>query len=408
MHIFLSPAFEKLQRASAPSALHDSSARFDPPKCHPNTRIAVLEYIMGWIFGRNDPEALILWLYGPAGAGKSAILQTIAERCAMRSSLLASFFFGRSDPTRNVVEPFIPTISCQIAITLPEIRPRIESAIERDPFVVDKSIVTQLQSLIIQPLETLIASGFFDDPEAHPRLILIDGLDECTDPKMQSLLIQVLADALRSQRLPLIFLIASRPEQNISLTFNSPPLVGLWKSLVLDDTYKPTDDIRTFLVDSFQKIKSTHPHHKFIPDAWPSTSDINHLVQKSSGQFIYAAVVSEYISAPHHRPPRRLEVIIGLRSTRCDGEIPFAELDALYMHLLESCPDPESVVQVVGIVLAGLRQKDWIEALLGLQPGDVNLALGPLSSIIDTTGSQVYLLHASFGDFLVDRTRSGT
>ncbi|KAF8160412.1 hypothetical protein BJ912DRAFT_805717, partial [Pholiota molesta] len=71
---------KELQMASAPSAFHNSSARFDPPKCHPNTRVAVLEYFMGWIFGSNDSEALILWLYGPAGSGKSAILQTIAER----------------------------------------------------------------------------------------------------------------------------------------------------------------------------------------------------------------------------------------------------------------------------------------------------------------------------------------
>ncbi|KAF9470345.1 hypothetical protein BDN70DRAFT_821507, partial [Pholiota conissans] len=82
-----------LQKASSMGATHDSSVRFDPPKCHPNTRVAVLEYIIGWIFGRNDPEALILWLYGPAGAGKSAILQTIAEMCAERESILASFFF---------------------------------------------------------------------------------------------------------------------------------------------------------------------------------------------------------------------------------------------------------------------------------------------------------------------------
>jgi len=33
-----------------------------------------------------------MWLNGPAGAGKSAILQTIAERCK-DNRLAASFFF---------------------------------------------------------------------------------------------------------------------------------------------------------------------------------------------------------------------------------------------------------------------------------------------------------------------------
>ncbi|KAF9470902.1 hypothetical protein BDN70DRAFT_820735, partial [Pholiota conissans] len=275
--------------------MHDSSTRFDPPKCHPNTRVAVLEYILGWIFGRNDPEALILWLYGQAGTGKSAILQTIAERCAERQSILASFFFGRNDPSRNTFKPLIPTIACQIATAIPEIRPHLEGIIERDPFIFEKSIATQLQFLIIQPLKDLSTSGYFSNPEINPRLIIIDGLDECNDTKMQSMILRVIADALRTQKLPLIFLIASRPEQNIQLTFNSNSLAGLWKSLVLDYTYKPNDDIRTFLTDSFQEIKSTHPHRKYIPNDWPDEWNIDHLIKKSSGQFIYASVVIKYI-----------------------------------------------------------------------------------------------------------------
>ncbi|KAF9470853.1 hypothetical protein BDN70DRAFT_916101 [Pholiota conissans] len=277
-------------------ATHDSSTRFDPPKCHPNTRVAVLEYLLGWIFGHNDPEALILWLYGPAGAGKSAILQTIAEMCAERKSILASYFFGRSDPTWNTFKTLIPTIACQIAIAIPETRPLVELVIERDPTIFDKSLVTQLQSLVIHPLKDLSNSGYFSNPETCPRLVIVDGLDECVDPKAQSMILRTLADALRAQKLPLVFLISSRPEQNIQLTFNSASLAGLWKSLVLDDTYKPDNDIRTFLVDSFQEIKSTHPHHQYIPSDWPSNSNINHLIEKSSGQFIYASVVIKYIS----------------------------------------------------------------------------------------------------------------
>ncbi|KAF9471059.1 hypothetical protein BDN70DRAFT_888495, partial [Pholiota conissans] len=376
----ITTAFEKLQKASVMGAMHDSSTRFDPPKCHPNTRVAVLEYLMGWIFGHNDPEALILWLYGLAGAGKSAILQTIAELCAERKSILASFFFSHSDPTRNTFKPLIPTIACQIAVAIPEIRPLVELAIEHDPIIFDKSIATQLQFLIIYPFKDLIASGFFSNPETSRRLVIIDGLDECVDPKMQSMILRTLADALRAQKLPLIFLIASRPEQNIQLTFNSNSLAGLWKSLVLDDSYKPDDDIRTFLVDSFQEIKSTHPHHKYIPNDWPSELNFDRLIRKSSGQFIYASVVIKYISAPYDRPVHRLDVIMGLSPARL--EVPFAELDALYIHLLESCPNTALVMRILGVVLAGVDDVRLIEPLLSLQPGDVQLSLAPLSSII--------------------------
>ncbi|KAF9471924.1 hypothetical protein BDN70DRAFT_774657, partial [Pholiota conissans] len=273
-------------------ALYDSSARFDPPKCHPNTRVAVLEYLIGWIFGHNDLEALILWLYGPAGAGKSAILQTIAEWCAKNNKLLASFFFGRSDPTRNHIKPLIPTIACQIAIIIPELKPYVEGAIERDPFLLDKSLATQFQLLIVTPLQALAASGNLKP--SSPRLIIIDGLDECDDPKMQDMILRVIANALHSQDFPLIFLIASRPEWNIHDTFSSTLLSGLWKSVVLDDTYKPYNDIHLYLTDSFHKIKTTHRYHDSIPEKWPSQSDIDALVKKSSGQFIYASLVVKY------------------------------------------------------------------------------------------------------------------
>jgi len=48
---------------------------------------------MGWIKREEDLDAFIMWMYGPAGAGKSTIAQTIAEMCDEEMLLLASFFF---------------------------------------------------------------------------------------------------------------------------------------------------------------------------------------------------------------------------------------------------------------------------------------------------------------------------
>ena len=81
-----------LHRATATAAFHNSDERFDPPKCHPNTCIAVLKNIMWWIKWEEDLDAFIMWVYGPAGSGKSAIAQTIAEMCEDKMILLASFF----------------------------------------------------------------------------------------------------------------------------------------------------------------------------------------------------------------------------------------------------------------------------------------------------------------------------
>ena len=110
-----------LHRATATAAFHNSAERFDPPKCHPKTRLAVLTKIMKWIKWGDDIEAFILWVYGPAGAGKSAIAQTIAEMCEEEMILLASFFFSRNDPSRSNVKPLIATIAYQIILNLPQV-----------------------------------------------------------------------------------------------------------------------------------------------------------------------------------------------------------------------------------------------------------------------------------------------
>jgi len=124
---------ELLLKASSPGAFHNSRERFDPPKCFPNTRVAVLANIMDWIIGKVGWDRFIMWLYGPAGAGKSAIAQTIAERCYAQRCLLASFFFSRSDPKWNNDKSLAASLAYQIALNIPQSRTLIERAVENDP-----------------------------------------------------------------------------------------------------------------------------------------------------------------------------------------------------------------------------------------------------------------------------------
>ena len=135
-----------LHRATATAAFHNSDERFDPPKCHPNTRLAVLSEIMKWVKWEGDLKTFIMWVYGPAGAGKSAIAQTIAEMCEEETILLASSFFSRNDASRSSVKPLIATIAYQITLNLPGVRDAILGAIERDPLIFSKSLAVQLKS----------------------------------------------------------------------------------------------------------------------------------------------------------------------------------------------------------------------------------------------------------------------
>jgi len=399
-----------LHRATATAAFHNSEERFDPPKCHPNTRLAVLSEIMQWIKWEGDLKSFIMWVYGPAGAGKSAIAQTIAEICEQEMTLLASFFFSRNDPSRNNVKPLIATIAYQIISNLPGVRDAVLGAVERDPLIFSKSLTVQLKSLIVEPLQPLVDAGFFSEPTSR-RLVIIDGLDECSDPKVQRNIVDVLANAQQQYGLPLIFLFASRPEQDISFAFNTGILPSVTTRIALDESYLPDEDIQLFLTDKFQEIKSTHRLRAYIPPQWPLPDVLNQLVTKASGQFIYASTVINYVSSIRYKPQDRLEIILGIRPPQRD--LPFAELDALYMHILASAENIGSVLEILAFPLLSWPRLLWhwhlfdIEEFLSLQPGDVELYLGDLSSLVNIGPDQeILILHASLTDFLVDPKRS--
>ncbi|KDR79938.1 hypothetical protein GALMADRAFT_1170378 [Galerina marginata CBS 339.88] len=411
-------SIERLQEAAAPAAFHDSGDRRDPPRCHPNTRVAVQEKIMNWILGL-DPEtrnALIMWLHGPAGSGKSAIAQTIAEWAFQEKLLLTSYFFSRFDSTRNHERSLIATIAYQVTTNLPSARECILAAIDADPLIFTRSLQTQTHSLIVKPLRDLIASGYFREPTSM-RLVIIDGLDECEDREGQLIILDAISTALQQYRIPLIFLIASRPEHDITHAFGAGYLGEKSTRLPLDHEYQPSSDIELFLRDKFLFITETHPFKAQIPPNWPTEEVLQKLVLKSSGQFIYAATVVKFVRSTRHRPMDRLDIVIGLRPAARD--LPFAELDVLYHHIFSSVDDIGPVFRILILYLLsrhrfgldGFLTLHDIEEILGFSPGEIPVLICDLASVI-TIGkvrdnlSHLYLLHASLEDFFFDKSRS--
>jgi len=398
-----------LQKRIAAGAFHNSSERYDPPKCHPRTRIAVLDKIMNWVTNAAK-LCLIIWLYGPAGAGKSAIAQTIAELCHKEILLAASFFFSRNTPTRNDEILLITTLVYQLTISIPEIRDRVEKIIQRDPLILSRSLEAQLDALVVKPMNELAQNeGGRQSLLSRPRFIIIDGLDECGEPKAQAYILEILQSALQRLIVPLFVLIASRPNPAIRDAFNVEPLNSLAIRIVLDDSYKPNDDIRLFVESRFKDIQRKHP---LLDPSWPSPMDVELLVQKSSGQFIYASTVMKYLDSHQHWPPERLRIAFGLATADDDG--PHAELDLFYYHILSSVKNIDKVTEVfIFLLLVQFwgKTRTTIEEFFFYQRGEVDAILSDLHSLIsipsphDTSG-ELRIFHASFPDFLMDRSRS--
>ncbi|KAF8172452.1 hypothetical protein BJ912DRAFT_1080713 [Pholiota molesta] len=400
-------------------AFHDAAERGDTPKCHPHTRVAIrseiMEWISVWISAPDARRKFIIWMYGPAGSGKTAIGQSIAEECKRRGLHAASFFFSRTAAGRNDTTRVVATIAYQISRFLPQFEDAMLTAIERDPAIFDRIPGTQMQTLVIKPLKAL-------PPSSQPIFVLLDGLDEAGPTAQdQANLLNVIGTATTALwHIPLIFLIASRPEYEIREAFNGQ-LNPLMQSLVLDHNYKPDDDIRLYLTSTFAEIRDKHIRsgtRPRLPSPWPSESDIDRLVLTASGQFIFAATVLKFVDSIRHHPAERLDVIFSLLAGGHGSETPFASLDALYHYILSSVAEPAKVQQILTLLVLSdpdemeMLEVEEIEQFLDL---DVRRVLVDMHALVFVPPVQLLppekfavlrFHHASLYDFLMDRSRS--
>ncbi|KAJ7330480.1 hypothetical protein DFH08DRAFT_660205, partial [Mycena albidolilacea] len=108
-----------LQRNISGDAFYNSEQHFPPPQCHPATRTTVQKTIQSWVV--DDQGASVMWLYGPAGTGKSAIAQSMAENWAANYNLTTAFFFGRWRARGGSGKCLFPTITYQLALHIPSL-----------------------------------------------------------------------------------------------------------------------------------------------------------------------------------------------------------------------------------------------------------------------------------------------
>ena len=390
-------------------AIHDSAERYPPPNCHPDTRKAVRQIILDWIDSESS-ESFFFWLYGPAGAGKTALLQAIAEFLISPSgsshNFGASFFFSRGKQGRGDGHYLFSTILYQLGLNVPGFHQHFNRIMELNPKRETKSMEAQLRILI---------DAFRDlsPVPQHSYLIIIDGLDECHDKATQELILQLLCETITVHKLPLRFLIGSRPESHIRTSFDQESLYTITHRLVLDESFNPGRDIRVFLKDGFAKI-AENSVPSLLENPWPSEGIIDLLVQRSSGQFIYAATVLKFVGADFCSPSKQLALVLKSDPTA------FSDLDQLYTQILSVYPSSVNIVQVLGMVIAFDRRDlpEVIEDILEMEEGELKLVLRGLSSLMkDDNGERFdkevisYVIpefaYASFSDYLFDPSRSG-
>ncbi|KAK1225372.1 hypothetical protein PQX77_011691 [Marasmius sp. AFHP31] len=435
-------------------ASHTAEQQYERGECLPGTREEVLRRVMEeWIRagGQGCPTS---WLTGTAGVGKTAIAMTLAKACEREGLLVSSFFFFRSDSKRNTPNALVLSIAHGLVSAIPLVGHFIEERITRDPQILEAKLEDQFHELVVNPIVArdqrrerqwhwllhalcLLFSSFmlldntwaflsmialFAPPQVltAPNIIIIDGLDECTDESTQLRILSTIRSATHENpHFPLRFLICSRPEIWIRQAFDAHTPDQLFK-IELHKSFRSSEDVKKYYRHNFHEIitNSQYSHIRF-PNPWPSEEDLEALVDHSSSQFVHAATVVKYIKDKFEHPIEQLRIIIKNLPPRRLGTSPYQQLDALYDFILSANPDQEGVLRILAafLVLADLppslsnsvQSPAFIELVLGLPTGQVPLTLRAMHSILDIRGSEKGLRvhHTSFTDYLVDQARSG-
>ncbi|KAF9442948.1 hypothetical protein P691DRAFT_680498, partial [Macrolepiota fuliginosa MF-IS2] len=383
----------------------DSQARHPPPRCYPNTCITVTKGIKSWMGGSGKQ---LLWLYGFAGVGKTAIAQTIGE-FAMDNILCAAFFFSRkrkhNDPSRLFI-----SIAYQLASRNEDYRHQVTYQLVQDLGLLQKDMRTQFKKLLVEPLSTLKLE--------KKLLIIIDGLDECDGDAAQREIILLISRA--SSSLPVVWMICSRPEYHIKHTFLSTDLriECRRRELRVDDS-EARRDIETFIRSGLQEIKEEYPAvDARAGDNWPAAEDVGKIINAAAGLFVYAAILIKFIRDPTYADPEsQIKAVVDfIENSPASTTNPLHYLDQIYEQILSSVQEAllDLALQLLGIAAFYPKLPVLhLANLVGVTPNKFYAALNRLYSVVEVplpenaSTDSLHIFHPSFIDYLKDSKRSG-
>ncbi|KAF9450188.1 hypothetical protein P691DRAFT_498084 [Macrolepiota fuliginosa MF-IS2] len=406
-----------------PGASFDSSARSPPPRCHPGTRLAILQRALAFSADRQRNKKM-LWIVGPAGVGKSAIMQTLAENVSKFTAdsvvLGASLFLsvnGRNDGSKALA-----TLAYQIAVRNLWYRQFIQDEVMNDPMLLEKSLPTQFSKFLVEPFLRHAA-----DNDRVRFLILIDGLDECNGSDTQCEILGLIAFfCIQYPNAPLVWIVSSRPEPHITAFLSRANVAsGYEKEEILINSDEAREDVERYLREELGKLR-----YKYLTLAltvqWPAEDDFLKLSAAADGLFAFASTTVRFIDDPASGNPVSqlglvLEAIDHIPSPLNPYPIegashPMAMLDALYARVLSRVPP--HVLPATKKLLLAIHMKihntlpnlcNW----LGMTRYTAYSALHHLHSVLDiptpggAPGGLLQSFHKSFYDYLFDFKRSG-
>lgn len=380
--------------------------------CLEGTREDIIVTILDWA---NEVSATtsIFWMRGMPGSGKSAIARTLVHILKRSLRLGSNFFFRRDDAGRRTPMALWCHMLYELSSRYPVFRSEALSALRSPDFQLGSSRPDDIVDIIFDGLRSLTDTDIA--PGQRPVLV-IDALDECPihSSHMSRQRDTILRALARFQDLPshcCKIIITSRDEDDIRSVLNNERVTRIFLPAGLSVDSQSSSDIRKYLALRLNRE---------VPEAEVTEEELETLVDRAAGLFVWAKTAIEYIQDRRGLPRIRLESLLKAGLSSGDS----GDLAKLY-HLVmtdqfSDNPDPTTQVQfrrVTGAILAAatpLTEKQLIGMLSypgmdNASPVDestISVILRRLSTVTirqDTGpgGSEVIQFsHLSFAEFL--------
>ncbi|KIO04620.1 hypothetical protein M404DRAFT_26075 [Pisolithus tinctorius Marx 270] len=217
--------------------------------CLDGTRAEILSEIITWIYNTDENVPRILWLYGQAGRGKSAIAHTIALWLKDTRWYGSCFCFAWDSQVERREEKIFTTIARDLADRDPAFRRALADVLAKDNSLKTTSdVMLQWKKLILEPLLTMLSTMI------GTVIVVVDALDESGLEESRRHILSVLASEAGVLPRNFRIFLTSRPLPDIERVLSAALHV---KATSLDDvsTEWTERDIRLYVSNQLHHLR---------------------------------------------------------------------------------------------------------------------------------------------------------
>ena len=375
--------------------------------CLPCTRVALLEDIWLWITSSTTPSSIdmldspnandsagIFFLTSAAGAGKTSISHSIAQRCQKEGILVSSFFFDRS--ISGMSSRLFTTMARDLARLDVGLCREICRAIRLDQSLITAPAIRQFQQLILAPCQRHRVSGIL--------AIVVDDFDDGCNAELLDIFCNEVPKLPGNYR---IFLTGRNGQAFVPVLSQKRHVHP--QSIKLDEQAN-LNDVGMFAREQLKKVAECNG----LNEPWPDLELTDAFAQAAGGLFLWVSTACQYLRKSIDVDKDLRSLVSSSLPLDCSTE---QRMDHLYLTIMQRCNwEDTTFLECYGLLMGAIMtaktplSANALQALHGTSLTlPVKAILEPVASLltgIDQLDQPIRPRHLSFRNLISSQSSS--